>query len=45
MNHPGIVKLKEVIRENDTLYFIMEYMVLKDVIDANNSTAPASCFC
>jgi serine/threonine protein kinase len=32
MNHPNIVKLKEVIRENDILYFIMEYMVLKDVI-------------
>ncbi|PWZ21443.1 hypothetical protein Zm00014a_022806 [Zea mays] len=26
MNHPNIVKLKEVIRENDILYFIMEYM-------------------
>ncbi|KQK00896.1 cyclin-dependent kinase F-4 isoform X2 [Brachypodium distachyon] len=26
MNHSNIVKLKEVIRENDTLYFIMEYM-------------------
>jgi len=29
MNHPNIVKLKEVIRENDILYFIMEYMVTK----------------
>lgn len=27
MNHPNIVKLKEVIRENDILYFIFEYMV------------------
>lgn len=26
MNHPNIVKLKEVIRENDTLYFVFEYM-------------------
>lgn len=26
MNHPNIVKLKEVIRENDLLYFIFEYM-------------------
>ncbi|CAN1779502.1 Cyclin-dependent kinase F-4 [Linum perenne] len=26
MNHPNIVKLKEVIRENDVLYFIFEYM-------------------
>lgn len=27
MNHPNIVKLKEVIRENDVLYFVFEYMV------------------
>jgi male germ cell-associated kinase len=27
MNHHNIVKLKEVVRENDILYFIMEYMV------------------
>ncbi|CAI0408982.1 unnamed protein product [Linum tenue] len=26
MNHPNIVKLKEVIRENDILFFIFEYM-------------------
>ncbi|XP_039134757.1 cyclin-dependent kinase F-4-like isoform X2 [Dioscorea cayenensis subsp. rotundata] len=26
MNHPNIVKLKEVIRENNVLYFIFEYM-------------------
>ncbi|KAG0496769.1 hypothetical protein HPP92_001301 [Vanilla planifolia] len=26
MNHPNIVKLTEVIRENDLLYFIFEYM-------------------
>ncbi|XP_039123605.1 cyclin-dependent kinase F-4-like [Dioscorea cayenensis subsp. rotundata] len=26
MNHPNIVKLKEVIRENNILYFIFEYM-------------------
>ncbi|KAL8521402.1 hypothetical protein ACS0TY_011794 [Phlomoides rotata] len=26
MNHPTIVKLKEVIRENDVLYFVFEYM-------------------
>ena len=26
MSHPNIVKLKEVIRENDTLYFVFEYL-------------------
>ncbi|KAJ0113015.1 hypothetical protein Patl1_03636 [Pistacia atlantica] len=26
MNHPNIVKLKEVIRENDILYFVFEYL-------------------
>ncbi|XP_066375896.1 cyclin-dependent kinase F-4-like [Miscanthus floridulus] len=26
MNHPNIVKLKEVIRENDMLFFVFEYM-------------------
>lgn len=27
LNHPGVVKLKEVIRENDELYFVFEYLV------------------
>ena len=26
LNHPQIVKLKEVIRVNDDLYFVFEYM-------------------
>ena len=26
LNHPNVVKLKEVIRENDELYFVFEYM-------------------
>lgn len=29
MSHPNIVKLKEVIRENDTLFFVFEYMVCR----------------
>ncbi|PRQ56156.1 putative protein-serine/threonine kinase CMGC-RCK family [Rosa chinensis] len=29
MNHPNIVKLKEVIREHDILYFVFEYMLMK----------------
>lgn len=27
LNHPNIVKLKEVVRENNELFFIFEYMV------------------
>lgn len=34
MNHPNIVKLKEVFRENDILYFVFEYMVC-DVMSAS----------
>lgn len=26
LNHPNIIKLKEVIRENDILYFVFEFM-------------------
>ena len=26
LNHPNIVKLKEVIRENDELFFVFEFM-------------------
>ena len=26
LNHPNVIKLKEVIRENDELYFVFEYM-------------------
>ena len=26
LSHANVVKLKEVIRENDTLYFVFEYM-------------------
>ncbi|CAM8876293.1 unnamed protein product [Rhodiola kirilowii] len=26
MNHPNVMKLKEVVRENDMLYFVFEYM-------------------
>ena len=27
LNHPYVVKLKEVIRENDELFFVFEYLV------------------
>lgn len=27
LNHPCIVKLKEVIRENDELFFVFEFLV------------------
>lgn len=27
LNHPCVVKLKEVIRENDELYFVFEFLV------------------
>lgn len=27
LNHPSVVKLKEVIRENDELFFVFEYLV------------------
>ena len=26
LNHPNIIKLREVIRENDILYFVFEFM-------------------
>lgn len=26
LNHANLIKLREVIRENDTLYFVFEYM-------------------
>lgn len=26
LNHPNVIKLKEVIRENDHLFFVFEYM-------------------
>ena len=29
LNHPNIVKLKEVIRENDELFFVFEYVEMK----------------
>lgn len=32
MNHPNIIKLKEVVRENNELFFIFEYMVKKLIV-------------
>lgn len=40
LNHPKIVKLMEVVRENDELFFIFEYVLLfkRYVRDPNIST-------
>jgi serine/threonine protein kinase len=32
LNHPYVVKLKEVIRENDELFFVFEYLVSNRVL-------------
>ena len=34
LNHPSVVKLKEVIRENDELFFVFEYLVRLSVSDS-----------
>lgn len=44
MSHPNIVKLKEVIRENDILFFVFEYMVSYVVLQVVPSTLCSSCF-
>lgn len=43
MNHPNIVKLKEVIRENDILFFVFEYMVSGVFLPFLPFTLRASC--
>ncbi|KRX83794.1 Serine/threonine-protein kinase MAK [Trichinella sp. T6] len=47
MNHINVVKLKEVIRENDTLYFIFEYMKenLYEMMKRRDSPFPHSVIC
>lgn len=44
LNHANVVKLKEVIRENDHLYFIFEYMKenLYQLIKERNKLFPES---
>lgn len=37
MSHSNIVKLKEVIREKDILYFVFEYMVIDFIYHASSS--------
>lgn len=37
LNHPNIIKLKEVIRENNELFFIFEYMVRFTLLKFANS--------
>ncbi len=46
LSHNNVVKLKEVIRENDTLYFVFEYMkenlyqLMKERMKENDKTFP-----
>ncbi|CEG38095.1 cmgc rck mak protein kinase [Plasmopara halstedii] len=44
LNHPNIVKLKEVVRENDELFFIFEYMEcnLYDIMKKRDRLFPES---
>jgi protein kinase len=39
LNHPNVVKLKEVIRENDELFFVFEYMD-KNLYEVRPPAAP-----
>ena len=46
LSHNNVVKLKEVIRENDTLYFVFEYMkenlyqLMKERYESGDKTFP-----
>jgi hypothetical protein len=44
MNHPNIVKLKEVIRESETLFFVFEYMV-RTIHDPSSGVVPVLVIC
>lgn len=37
LNHPCVVKLKEVIRENDELFFVFEYLVTPLYLDTHDT--------
>ena len=37
LNHPCVVKLKEVIRENDELFFVFEYLVTPLSFDTHHT--------
>lgn len=37
LNHPCVVKLKEVIRENDELFFVFEYLVIPLNLDTHHT--------
>ena len=43
LNHPSVVKLKEVIRENDELFFVFEYLV--SICGSMSVLNLMSCFC
>lgn len=42
LNHPCVVKLKEVIRENDELYFVFEFLVSAPAPFAANRQSPVA---
>lgn len=40
LSHPSVVKLKEVIRENDELFFVFEYLVSRLRISSGGALKP-----
>lgn len=40
LSHPSVVKLKEVIRENDELFFVFEYLVSRLCISSGGALRP-----
>jgi hypothetical protein len=42
LNHPNVVKLKEVIRENDELFFVFEFLVSPQEPGGKRAAGPQS---